>query len=283
MVKLIDGKALAEKIKDDLIKEILKLKGGRPSLAIIIVGERADSQLYVGLKEKEGKKVGIDIHTYKCAANTSEREIFEMIKFLNADEKIDAILVQLPLPEGFDTDGIIIAIDPNKDLDGFHPNNLERLFNSCDHEQYIPPIIKVILEILSSINYDLQWKKVCIIANSDVFGRVLAWVLKCKNAHTDITSLADPFFAEKMNVADVVISAVGKQPHFIKRDMIKEGAVLIDIGITKVDNKVFGDVDYEDVKDKAGYITPVPGGVGPMTIAMAFKNTLELYKRRHKK
>jgi methylenetetrahydrofolate dehydrogenase (NADP+)/methenyltetrahydrofolate cyclohydrolase len=282
MVRLIDGKALAEKIKDDLIKEIIKLKGEQPNLAIIIVGERADSALYVGLKEKEGEKVGIDIHTYKCSVDTSEREIFEMIKFLNADEKIDGILVQLPLPEGFDTDGIIMAIDPSKDLDGFHPNNLERLFNSCDHEQYIPPLIKVVLEIIKSINYDLQWKKVCIIANSDVFGRSLAWVLKCKNAHTDTTNLGDPFFAEKMNVADVVISAIGK-PRFIKKDMIKEGAVLIDIGITKVENKVFGDVDYEDVKEKAGYITPVPGGVGPMTIAMTFKNALELYKRRHKK
>jgi methylenetetrahydrofolate dehydrogenase (NADP+)/methenyltetrahydrofolate cyclohydrolase len=282
MVKLIDGKALAEKIKDEIVADILKLKGERPNLAIVMVGERPDSALYVTLKEKEGVKVGIDTHTYKCAANTPEPEVFETIKFLNEDKNIDGILVQLPLPQGFDTDGIILAIDPNKDVDGFHPNNIEKLFNSCDHTGYIPPLINVILEMLKSIDYKLEWKKVCIIANSDVFGRSLAWVLKCKNAHSDTTNLIDPFFKDKVSEADVLISALG-MPNFIKGEMIKKDVVIIDIGITKVKGRVFGDVDYESVKDKASYITPVPGGVGPLTIAMAFKNTLELYKRRHKK
>ena len=282
MSKIIDGRGLAEKIKDNIVKDILKLKGKRPNLAIVLVGEREDSKLYVSLKEREAKKVGIDTHVYKCHQDISEIELFETIKFLNRDESIDAILVQLPLPDGFDTDGIIMAIDPAKDADGFHPANLEKLFNSCEHEDYIPPVYGVVLEMLNSINYDLMHKKACIIANSDIFGRGLAWVLKCKNVYADITDANDYKLKEKCLSADIIISAVG-QPKLIKKNMVKKDAVLIDIGISKQDGKVCGDVDFDDVEETAGYITPVPGGVGPMTIAMAFKNTLKLYKRRHSK
>jgi methylenetetrahydrofolate dehydrogenase (NADP+)/methenyltetrahydrofolate cyclohydrolase len=279
MAKIIDGRALAEKIKDEIVQEILKLKTRRPNLAIILVGDREDSKLYVSLKEKEAKKIGIDTHLYYCGPAVTEIELFETINFLNRDEMIDAILVQLPLPEGFDTDGIILAIDPAKDVDGFHPNKLEKLFNSCDHEDYIPPVYGVVLEMLKSIAYDVGQKKICIIANSEIFGRGLSWVLKCRGALPEITSINDYSLKEKSSAADVVISAVG-QPKFIKRDMIKPDAVIIDIGISRQDGKICGDADFEDIKDIAGYITPVPGGVGPMTIAMAFKNTLKLYKKR---
>lgn len=280
MVKIIDGKAIAEKIKDEIVKDIVELGGERPNLAIILVGEREDSKLYVSLKEKQAKEVGIDTHTYKCADNIPEPELFQLVDHLNRDELIDAILVQLPLPDGYDTDGIIMAINPEKDVDGFHPINLEKLFNSCEHENFIPPVINVVLEIIKNIDFDLQWKKACVIANSEIFGKAMAWVLKCKGAHTDITDEKDEFFMDKITAADVLISAVGK-PKFIKKNMIKEGAVLIDIGISKDNGKISGDFDFEDVKEKAGYITPVPGGVGPLTIAMAFRNTLKLYKKRH--
>jgi methylenetetrahydrofolate dehydrogenase (NADP+)/methenyltetrahydrofolate cyclohydrolase len=277
-MQIIDGKALAEKIKDNLVKEIIKL-GERPNLAIILVGKRDDSSLYVELKEKEAKKVGIDTHLYKCPENITEQEILEMINYLNKDELIDAILVQLPLPEKLNTNKIIKAINPDKDVDRFHPKNLEKLFKTCDHNQVMPPVFEVVLEMLKSINCRIKDEQVCIISNSDIFGKSLAKVLECRGAKVIVTCENDKNLKNKTSKADILITAVGK-PGFVKRGMIKKGAVVIDIGITKKGERVFGDVDFEDAKDKVGFITPVPGGVGPMTIAMAFKNTLELYKKK---
>lgn len=287
MAKIIDGKQLAEKIKDEIVAEIVKLNGGvlvaprRPHLAIILIGEREDSKLYVSLKEKEAKKVGIDTSIYRCPENIDEREFLDMIATLNQDDLTDAILIQLPLPEGFDTDAIIRAIDPKKDVDGFHPDNLEILFKTCDHERIMPPVYMVVLEMLKSIDYDLAGKQACIISNSEIFGRGLARVLQCRQVKVLTAHADDADLKTKTGQADLLITAVGK-PEFIKQDMIKKGAVVIDIGIAKKDGKVCGDVDFEDVKEQAEYITPVPGGVGPLTIAMAFKNTLELFKRRRK-
>jgi len=287
MSKIIDGKKLAEKIKDEIVKEIIGLNKdphniARPNLAIILIGERSDSELYVNLKEREAKKVGIDTHLYKCAENISELEIIEMIKCLNEDKTIDAILVQLPLPSGIDTDTVILAIDPTKDVDGFQPDNLEKLLKSCTVPTLMPPVFATVLEMLKSINYEIKNKQVCIISNSNIFGQSLAHVLKCLGAEIKIVKAADKNLVKATKEADVLITAVGK-PEFIKKDMVKKEAVVIDIGITKEKNKVSGDVDFLDVKDKVSYITPVPGGVGPMTIAMAFKNTLEIYKKRRGK
>lgn len=279
MVKIIDGKILADKIKDEVAAEIFKLKGQRPNLAIILIGEREDSVLYVSLKEREAKKVGIDTHIYKCPANISEREVYDTIDFLNKDDSIDAILVQLPLPKNFDTDGIIMAIDPAKDVDRFHPTNLEKLLAGSDDEKIMPPLLSVILEILKSIDYDIKDKNVCVVANSDIFGRSVKKVLERWGGKVVIANVNDADLAKKTAVADVLITAVGK-PYFIKEEMIKVGAVIIDIGISKEGEEVCGDVDFEGVKAKAGFITPVPGGVGPMTIAMLFKGTLEIYKNR---
>ncbi|MFH1522816.1 MAG: bifunctional 5,10-methylenetetrahydrofolate dehydrogenase/5,10-methenyltetrahydrofolate cyclohydrolase [Patescibacteria group bacterium] len=281
MTKIIDGKILAEVIKDKLVKEIVKLKEARPNLAIILIGEREDSKLYVSLKEKEAIKIGIDTHVYKCPVNAPGQEIFDMISCLNNDNLIDAILVQLPLPKGFDTDGIIQAINPAKDVDRFHPANLEILFKTCDHAQVMPPVHAVVLYMLESIKFDLKNKQACIISNSDIFGKSLAKVLECEQAKVKLTNIDDKNLNKITSQAEVLITAVGK-PEFIKKEMIKKDAVIIDIGITKQGKKVIGDVDFEDVKNKASYITPVPGGVGPMTIVMLFKNTLELYKQRHK-
>lgn len=287
-MKIIDGKKLAEKIKDGLVKKILKLNGPKPNLAIILVGRRQDSSLYVGLKEREAKKVGIDTHLYKCPENITEQEVLDIIEHLNKDELIDAILLQLPLPKNLDTDKIIKAIDPAKDVDGFHPDSLGKLLKSCNHKNIVPPVFEVVLEMLKSINYELTGKEICIVANSDIFGKNLAKVLECKQAKVEVVHGDDKDLKNKTSKADILITAVGK-PEFIKKDMVKKDAVVIDVGITKKDasagsalkKKVYGDVDFKDVKDKVSYITPVPGGVGPMTIAMAFKNTLELYKRRH--
>ena len=288
MGKIIDGKKIAEAVNDSVVADILRLNKGkkklaniRPNLAIVIVGERPDSLLYVKLKEREAKKVGIDTHVYRCAADIPEREIFDMIDFLNKDELIDAILVQLPLPSGYDTDGIILAIDPAKDVDRFHPDNLEILLATCEHKHVMPPLFKVVLKILEEIEYRLEGKKVCIVANSGIFRKSLAKVLECHQATVSTARASDKDLSGKTRQADVLITAVGR-PKMITRGMLKKDAVVIDIGITKVGNKLLGDVDFKNCLTKCSYITPVPGGVGPLTIAMLFANTLELYKVRRR-
>jgi len=285
-MQIIDGRALAEKIKDGIVKDIAGGKKGlellncaRPNLAIVLVGHNKDSELYVSLKEKEARKVGIDTHVYRLDENISEKEILDTIGFLNNDETIDAILVQLPLPESIDTDKIIAAIKPEKDVDGFHPENLKILLATCDHAQAMPPVFDVVLEMLKSIKYDPSGEQVCVIANSDIFGKSLAKVLECRGAKVDVMKSRDKKLIDKTKEADLLITAVGK-PKFINGDMIKRGAIIIDIGISHVDGKISGDVDFDDVDDMAAFITPVPGGVGPMTIACALKNTLALWKRR---
>lgn len=287
MVKIIDGKKLAEKIKDNIVKDIVGLNHGRaelplkrPNLAIILIGEREDSRIYVARKEKAAKEVGIDTHLYKCGDDISEGELLDMIKCLNEDELIDAILVQLPLPEKIDTDTVILSVDPIKDVDGFHPDNLEQLLKGCDFKGLMPPVFGAVLEMLLSIKFEVKGKQVCVIANSEIFGKSLAHILKCRGAKAEAVGAEAKDLKDKTKSADVLITAVGK-PRFIKKEMVKDQAVIIDIGITKEKDKVSGDVDFDDIKDRAGYISPVPGGVGPMTIALALKNTLEIYKKRH--
>jgi len=280
-MKIIDGRAMAEKIKDKIAAEIAGLKGQRPNLAIVLAGEREDSRLYVSLKEEEAVRVGIDTHSYKCEADTPEEEIIKTIKFLNDDEAIDAILVQLPLPDNFNTDKIISAISPQKDVDGFHPENLKKFMSTCDHRHVMPPVVEVVLEILKNINFVSPDKKAVIIANSEIFGKTLAKALECRGQIVKILKKDDGNLKKLCVESDLIISAVG-EPRLIKGGMIKKDAVIIDIGISKMDGRICGDVDFESAKEKDCQLTPVPGGVGPMTIAMAFKNTLELFKKRKK-
>jgi methylenetetrahydrofolate dehydrogenase (NADP+) / methenyltetrahydrofolate cyclohydrolase len=280
-MKIIDGREMAEKIKDDITAKIVEQNGQRPNLAIVLVGEREDSQLYVSLKEKEAVKVGIDTHLYKCPENVSQEEIIKIIEFLNNDDMIDAILVQLPLPESLETDKIMGAVNPKKDVDGFHPENIKKFMSTCDHRHVMPPVVEVVLEILKNINFISPNKKAVIIANSEIFGKTLAKALECrgmivKTIKKDADSLKDLCLE-----SDLIISAAG-EPKLITGKMIKKDAVIIDVGISKKDGRVCGDVDMESVKNKDCQLTPVPGGVGPMTIAMAFKNTLELFKKRKK-
>lgn len=261
MVKNIDGHAIAERVKDEITKEIYEFDGPRPNLAIILVGEREDSKLYVSLKEREGKKIGVDTHLYKLEADVPEKEILDIINFLNVDPLVDGILIQLPLPAKFDTDKIVTAINPDKDVDGFHPQHPDFI---------VSPVIASVLACLDEIEFDYNGKTACVFYNSDIFGESV------KNALEDKGLEILPL--ERSDEADVLVSALGL-PHSVKKEVIKEGAVVIDIGTTKVDGKVLGDVDYEDVKDKAEYITPVPGGIGPMTIAFLFLNVLEIFKK----
>lgn len=280
MSQLIDGKKIAEEIKDKVAKEIFAMKGPRPNLAIILVGERPDSKLYVGIKEREAKKVGIDTHLYSCPDNIPETEVIEMIEHLNQDDLIDGILVQLPLPEGFNTDKVISAIDPAKDADFFHPENVKKTFSNCELTEVASPVLKTVFRMLCSVDCNLEGKKVCVLCNSDVFGKSLEQSFECSGSDAQVL-LAKDFDAAVTAQADVLIVALGK-PNFIKKDMVKKDAIIIDVGTTDVDGKVVGDVDFEDVEDKVAYISPVPGGVGPMTVAYLFENCLEMYKKRHK-
>lgn len=262
MYKIIDGKAIATKIKDNIVKEILTLQNSRPNLAIILIGDRSDSSLYVSLKEKEGKRIGVDTQLYKFEADSSEKEILQAIDFLNKDELIDGILVQLPLPSKFNTDKIIEAINPKKDVDGFHPL----------HPEYIvSPVLASIKACLNEINFQGKEKKACIFYNSPIFGESVEKLLAKEGFQAIPIS--------KSNEADLIVSALGESKK-IKKAMVKKGAVIIDIGITKVEDGVEGDADAEDLKEDISYLTPVPGGIGPMTIAFLFKNVLEIYKRR---
>ncbi|MFA7087949.1 MAG: bifunctional 5,10-methylenetetrahydrofolate dehydrogenase/5,10-methenyltetrahydrofolate cyclohydrolase [Patescibacteria group bacterium] len=261
-MEIIDGRKIAEKVKDGIVSEICKFNGPRPSLAIILIGEREDSKLYVSLKEKEGAKVGVDTHLYKIDSDVSEEEVLKVIDFLNKDKSIDSILIQLPLPEKFNADKIIAAINPEKDVDGFHPR----------HPDYIvSPVLASVNACLEEIKFDSRGKKACLFYNSEVFGLGLKKLLT--EMKMEIIS------QETVCRADLLITALG-EPLKIKKGMVKEGAVVIDIGITKKDGKVLGDVDSSDLKDIDGFITPVPGGIGPMTIAFLFKNVLEIFKRK---
>jgi methylenetetrahydrofolate dehydrogenase (NADP+)/methenyltetrahydrofolate cyclohydrolase len=281
LAKIIDGKKIAERISSEARREIVKLQelGKRmPGLAIILVGEREDSKLYVKLKEKEAGKVGMNINVYRSSQEASEEDIVKTIEYLNQDADVDAILVQLPLPEGLDTDKIIKAIDPEKDVDRFHPKNLKKLLETCSHEDVIPPVLHVVIEILKDVDFDLNEKKVCIVSNSDIFGKSLAKVLECRGGNIDLIRADDSELKNKTIKADLLISAVGR-PEFIGGDAIKENAVVIDIGITKEGEDILGDINFKEAEEKVSFITPVPGGVGPVTVAMLLKNTLSLYNR----
>ena len=274
MIK-IDGRALAEKVKDKIAKEVFELlqQGGlRPSLAIILVGQRPDSQLYVSLKEKEAKILGIDTNRYELEENVSEEELLATIKFLNDDITVDAILIQLPLPEHINTDKIMATLNPKKDADGFLDN----------HPDYVmSPVLAAVKMMLEDTKIEAGNLSAGALYNSQVFGKALKELLKNYgfNKVVGITGRDASEVKKLSSSVDVLITAIGV-PLFIKDNMIKDNAAIIDIGTTRVGNKVCGDVDFDSVKDKVSYISPVPGGVGPMTIAFLFKNVLEIYKNK---
>jgi methylenetetrahydrofolate dehydrogenase (NADP+)/methenyltetrahydrofolate cyclohydrolase len=251
-MKLIDGRILAEKIKDKIALEIHSFKGPRPGLAIILVGERPDSTLYVSLKEKQAGTVGIHAHVYRLDEDISQEKLLETISFLNNDPEVDAILVQLPLPKHLNTETIVNAVNPDKDIDGFTKENMKRLLSEDAQVGFMPPVYAVIIAMLQSINWDLEHKKVCLVVNSDIFEDNLAEILQRQGA----------ILTDTMSEADLVISAAGKADS-INADMVKDNCVIIDIGIAKNDEgKICGDINADSMLTKPGYLSPVPGGVG---------------------
>lgn len=277
----IDGKLISNRRKDLLKTKIEQLQqaGKRiPKLTVVLVGDNQASQTYVRNKERGCAYVGILSELIKLDASVSQEELIEVVEGLNRDESVDGILVQLPLPEHIHEETILDVIDPSKDVDGFHPLNVSHLFFGDDGLQPCTP--KGMMVLLDEIGYDVTGKEVVVVGRSHIVGKPVALMCLQKNATVTIAHSKTQNLKEVCQRADVLIAAIGKAKFFTK-DYVKDGAVVLDVGINRDENnKLCGDVDFDDVKDIASYITPVPGGVGPMTIAMLLENTLEAYLRR---
>lgn len=287
---ILDGKKTSNDIKSELsvlVDELMK-KGKRPPhLAAVLVGNDGASLTYVGSKVRSCEKIGYQSTLIHLPETTSEDELLEQIHSLNTDKEIDGFIVQLPLPKHIDEEKVLMAVDPHKDVDGFHPTNFGKM--ALDMESFIPATPYGIVELLDRYKIDISGKHAVVIGRSNIVGRPMSILLSRKsspgNATVTLTHSRTKNLEAITKEADIVVSALGV-PNFLTKDMIKEGAIIIDVGITRVpdDSKpkgyvITGDVDYENVKEKASYITPVPGGVGPMTIAMLLQNTYHAHTR----
>jgi methylenetetrahydrofolate dehydrogenase (NADP+)/methenyltetrahydrofolate cyclohydrolase len=275
MAKLLKGKEVSARIKAELRKEVeeLKEKGINPGLAVIIVGEDPASQVYVRNKERACEECGIYSEKYALPAETTQEELLGLIDKLNKQENISGILVQLPVPKHIDEETIINAIDPKKDVDAFHPINVGKIM--VGNYDFVPCTPAGVMELIKESGIDVCGKECVIVGRSNIVGKPQAMLLLHQNGTVTICHSRTQNLAEKTKQADILVAAVGI-PNFIKGDMIKEGAVVIDVGINRLDNgKLCGDVEFETAEKVAGAITPVPGGVGPMTIAMLMKNTVK--------
>lgn len=280
-MKLIDGRKQANDIKEKLKKEIsaLKEQGVIPGLAIILVGHDPASEIYVKNKIKTCDELGICTLLYRFTEESSEKEIIAQIKDLNEDDGIDGILIQSPLPAIFNEDKIISYVDPKKDVDGFGINNLGALLSN--NELIIAATPLGILKMLENESVSLEGKNVVVVGASRIVGRPMATLLLNRGATVTICHNKTKNLKEITSNADILIVAIG-QAKFITSDFVKEGAVVIDVGINRIDNHLYGDVDFDSVSKKASLITPVPGGVGPMTIVMLLSNVVDVAKRRAK-
>jgi len=277
MAVIIDGKAVAEKITEELKQKISRMTK-KPHLAVIQVGNNPASSIYVNLKRKKAEEVGIKSTVINLDDKISEQELINEINKLNNNSEVHAILVQLPLPAHISSDNIIKTILPEKDVDGFTAQNSGDLLNGITPNVY-PCTPKGVLRLLKEYNINISGKHAVIVGRSNIVGKPVAIMLLNKNATVTICHSKTKNLKEITAQADILISAVGKK--IIYKDMVKQGAVVIDVGIFKDDNgKTTGDVDFENVKDIASYITPVPKGVGPMTIASLMENTLELFEKQ---
>ena len=268
--KIIDGKKISQKILDTLKSRIKNLKE-TPGLALVLVGDNPASEIYVNFKEKTCKEVGFYCERYNLDKDTSEMDILNLVDELNNKSSIHGILVQLPLPPHINQRLIINSILPHKDVDGFTPVNLGNL--ASGNAVLAPATARACLCLIESTGIKIEGKNAVIIGRSSIVGKPAALLLLEKNATVTICHSKTKNLSEHTKKADILICAAGK-PNLVKKDMIKDGAIVIDVGINRIGAKVVGDVDFENLKDVAGYITPVPGGVGPMTIAMLLDNTL---------
>jgi methylenetetrahydrofolate dehydrogenase (NADP+) / methenyltetrahydrofolate cyclohydrolase len=276
MASIIDGNKIAQDIRNEVRQSAISLKeqkGIIPGLAVVLVGEDPASKVYVGRKAKACAEVGFLSREYKLPADTSEARLLEIIAELNQDQLIHGILVQLPLPKNMSTDKIIAAIDPHKDVDGFHPYNVGGLVTGSP--LFIPCTPQGIMELIARTGIDLKGKEAVVVGRSNIVGKPMALLLLAQHATVTICHSRTKDLPTVTHRADILIAAIGKA-HMIKADMVKDGAIIIDVGVNRLENgKLAGDVAFDEVAPKASFITPVPGGVGPMTIAMLMKNTLD--------
>ena len=291
-MELLDGKKVSNEIKEEIKAEVAKMRerGEKvPHLAAVLVGSDGASLTYVGSKVRSCKRVGFESTLVQMPSTTSEQELLKKIEELNQNDDIDGFIVQLPLPEQIDTQKVIMAVDPDKDVDGFHPTNFGKM--ALDMSTFIPATPFGILELIERYGVETQGKHTVVIGRSHIVGRPMSILMGRKgfpgNSTVTLTHSRTKNITQIISQSDIIISALGV-PHFLKAEMVKDDAVVIDVGITRVadDTKekgyyITGDVDFENVSKKASYITPVPGGVGPMTIAMLLKNTL-LARERHR-
>lgn len=272
--QIIDGKQIAADIREKLKQKIARLPAA-PQLAIVLVGNDEPSLIYVRNKQKAAAQIGLQSQLYHMDEDTSEEELLNVIAKLNADKQINGIIVQLPLPKQLNTNRIINAISPLKDVDGFHPYNTGMLQNN-EQPYFIAATPLGVMKLIKSVNQNLSGKNVVLIGASLIVGRPLATLLLNQECTVSITHAQTKNIKELTTKADILVAACGVAK-LVKADWIKENAILIDVGINRDSGKLCGDIDFEDVKEKAGAITPVPGGVGPMTIAMLLSNTVDAY------
>ena len=281
---LLDGKALSAKIKEEVkveVTQIVKEKEITPGLAVILVGNDAASATYVASKAKACKEAGIYSVVHEMPETITQEELLETINLMNNNPKLDGILVQLPLPKHIDTTTVLEAINPLKDVDGFHPYNVGRMVSNLD--SFLPATPFGVMRMFQEYGIELSGKNVCVIGSSDIVGKPMAALLTNAKATVTVCNSRTKDLSSHTKAADIVVIAVGV-PHLLKADMLKDGTVVIDVGINRLDTgKLTGDADFEDCKSKCTHITPVPGGVGPMTIAMLLKNTIKAAKLREKR
>ena len=281
MSNIIDGKAVSAQVKQRIKAETDKLReqGIEIGLAVVIVGDDPASKVYVRNKKRACEEVGFNSYEYALPAETTEEELLDLVRKLNADDKVDGILVQLPLPKHLDDKVIINNILPEKDVDAFHPVNVGKIM--IGDYSFLPCTPAGVMELIASTGTEIQGKECVVIGRSNIVGKPQAMLLLHKSGTVTICHSKTKNLKEVASRADILVAAVGRAK-MITADYIKEGAVVIDVGMNRDENgKLCGDVDFEDCKDKAGYITPVPGGVGPMTIAMLMQNTLTAAKVKH--
>ena len=280
MANIIDGKALAEKLQAKLAEKTAKLKaetGQEPGLVVILVGDNPASQVYVRNKERSALAAGFRSEVVRLPESTSQEELLTLIAKYNQDPTWHGILVQLPLPAHIDDEAILLAIDPEKDVDGFHPTNMGRLWSG--HPLMIPSTPAGIMEMFREYKVDLEGKNAVVIGRSNIVGKPMAQLLLSKNATVTLTHSRTHHLAKIAKKADILVVAIGRG-HFVTKDFVKEGAVVIDVGMNRDENgKLIGDVEFDEVAEVASLITPVPKGVGPMTITMLMEQTYQAFVR----
>jgi methylenetetrahydrofolate dehydrogenase (NADP+)/methenyltetrahydrofolate cyclohydrolase len=275
VTRIASGKELSEEILADVSKRVSELRDGPPCLAVVLVGEDPASQIYVRNKGRGARACGIESREIRLPATASEAEVLDVVDGLNRDGGVHGILVQLPLPDGVDAARVALTIDPAKDVDGLHPQNAGRLL--ANERALVSCTPLGCLYILDRFNVPIEGANAVVIGRSDIVGKPVALLLLHRNATVTICHSRTRDLADVVRRADIVVAAVGK-PRFVQGDWIREGAAVIDVGVNRVDGKIVGDVDFEAANGRAGLLTPVPGGVGLLTIAMVLRNTVQAFE-----